>query len=64
MRRTPAGKIETLVQDDRLQWPDTYSFTANALYVATSAIHKTASWNKGVGQPGARFSIFKMAVPR
>ena len=65
MRRTPAGKIETLVQDDRLQWPDTYSFTTDGmLYVATSAIHKTASWNKGVGQPGAKFSIFKMALPK
>ena len=65
MRRTPAGKIETLVQDDRLQWPDTYSFTTDGtLYVATSAIHKTASWNNGVGQPGTKFSIFKMALPK
>ena len=65
VRRTPAGKIETLVQDARLQWPDTYSLTADGtLYVATSGIHKTASWNQGVGQPRAPFRIFKMALPK
>lgn len=64
MRRTPAGKIETLVQDDRLQWPDTYSFADGNLYVANSSIHKTPSWNKGVGQPRPPFRIFKMAMPK
>ncbi len=65
LRRTPAGKIETLVQDDRLQWPDTYSFAADGnLYVTNSAIHKTPTWNKGVGQPRPPFRIFKMALPK
>ncbi|MDO7844914.1 L-dopachrome tautomerase-related protein [Hymenobacter sp. M29] len=65
MRRTPAGKIETLVKDSRLQWPDTYSFGADGmLYVTNSAIHKTPNWNKGVGQPREPFRIFKMALPR
>ncbi|WP_426061385.1 SMP-30/gluconolactonase/LRE family protein [Hymenobacter sp. B1770] len=65
VRRTPDGKIETLVKDPRLQWPDTYSFTADGnLYVANSAIHKMPSWNKGVGQPRPPFRIFKMALPK
>ena len=65
MRRTPAGKIETLVQDDRLQWPDTYSLTADGtLYVTNSSIHKTPNWNKGVGQARPPFRIFKMALPK
>ncbi len=65
LRRTPAGKIETLVQDDRLQWPDTYSFAQDGnLYVTNSAIHKTPNWNKGVGQPRPPFRIFKMALPK
>lgn len=65
LRRTPAGKIETVAQDARLQWPDTYSFAADGnLYVANSAIHKTASWNKGVGQPRQPFRIFKMPMPK
>jgi len=32
LRRTAAGKIETLVQDDRLQWPDTYSLTQDGSF--------------------------------
>ena len=65
LRRTPAGKIETVAKDSRLQWPDTYSFAADGnLYVANSAIHKTATWNKGVGQPRQPFRIFKMAIPK
>jgi sugar lactone lactonase YvrE len=64
LRRTPAGKIETLVQDNRLQWPDTYSIADGNLYVTNSAIHKTPNWNKGVGQPRPPFRIFKMAMPK
>ena len=65
LRRTPVGKIETVAKDSRLQWPDTYSFAADGnLYVANSAIHKTATWNKGVGQPRQPFRIFKMALPK
>ena len=65
LRRTPAGVIETVVQDARLQWPDTYSFTPDGmLYVANSAIHKMPTWNQGVGQPREPFRIFKMALPK
>ena len=65
LRRTPAGKIETVAQDARLQWPDTYSFTPDGmLYVANSAIHKHPGWNRGVGQPRQPFRIFKMALPK
>ena len=65
LRRTPNGKIETLVKDPRLQWPDTYSFgPEGTLYVTNSAIHKTPNWNKGVGQPRQPFRIFKMALPK
>ena len=64
LRRTPAGKIETVVKDARLQWPDTYSFADGNLYVANSAIHKTPSWNQGVGQPRQPFRIFKMPMPK
>ena len=65
LRRTPAGTIETVAKDARLQWPDTYSFAADGnLYVANSAIHKTPTWNQGVGQPRQPFRIFKMALPK
>ncbi|RSK46344.1 SMP-30/gluconolactonase/LRE family protein [Hymenobacter perfusus] len=63
-RRTPAGKIETVVQDPRLEWPDTFAFSGDGktLYVTTSAIHKTPTWNKGIGQQDQPYYIFKMAL--
>jgi sugar lactone lactonase YvrE len=65
VRRTPAGKIEPIVQDKRLQWPDTFSLTADGtLYVTASAIHKTPTWNKGVSQQDQPFRIFKMSIPQ
>lgn len=64
-RRTPAGKIETVVQDSRLEWPDTFAFSADGktLYVTNSAIHKTPTWNKGVGGQDQPYHIFKMPMP-
>ena len=64
LRRTPTGAIETVAKDERLQWPDTYSFADGNLYVVNSAIHKTPNWNKGVGQPRLPFRIFKMPMPK
>ncbi|MCB2376546.1 major royal jelly family protein [Hymenobacter sp. BT635] len=64
-RRTPAGKIELVAQDPRLEWPDTFAFTADGtIYVTASAIHKTPTWNKGVGKQDQPYRIFKMALPK
>ncbi|WP_188556917.1 L-dopachrome tautomerase-related protein [Hymenobacter glacieicola] len=64
-RRTPAGKIELVVQDPRLEWPDSFSLTADGtLYVTNSAIHKTPTWNKGVGKQDQPYHIFKMSLPK
>ena len=65
MRRTPAGKLETIAKEPRLQWPDTYAISANGdLYFTTSAIHKTPTWNKGVGKQDQPYRIFKTALPQ
>jgi sugar lactone lactonase YvrE len=62
-RRTPAGKIELVVQDPRLEWPDTFAFGPEGmLYVTNSAIHKTPTWNKGVGKQDQPYHIFKMKL--
>ena len=64
LRRVPSGKIETLVQDDRLQWPDTCSLTADGtFYVVSSSIQKTLNWTKGVDQPCLPVRILNMALP-
>ncbi|TFZ66852.1 hypothetical protein E4631_07730 [Hymenobacter sp. UV11] len=66
LRRTPDGKIETVVKEARLEWPDTFSWDpdGNNIYFTTSAIHKTPHWNKGVGQPREPFRIYKMALAK
>ena len=65
VRRTPTGQIEPVVQDPRLQWPDTFAFTAdNVLYVTTSGIHKMPTWNKGLGKQDQPYHIFKMKMPQ
>jgi sugar lactone lactonase YvrE len=39
--RTPDGRLNTLVQDERLKWPDTFTMDAQGnLYVTTSRIHQ------------------------
>jgi len=63
VRRTPAGKLETVVKDERLQWPDTYSYTPNGtLYVTTSQIHKMPITNQGVSRQQEPFHLYKLSV--
>ncbi|WP_375418886.1 SMP-30/gluconolactonase/LRE family protein [uncultured Hymenobacter sp.] len=64
VRRSPDGKLTTLVKEDRLLWPDTYAWGAdNTLYVTASAIQNGPTWNKGVGLPGTMYRTFKMKLP-
>lgn len=38
---TPEGRLNTLVQDERLKWPDTFTMDPQGnLYVTTSRIHQ------------------------
>jgi sugar lactone lactonase YvrE len=65
VRRTPDGKIQTIVTESRLQWPDTYAITSkDELFVTTSAIHKVPTWNKGVGKQDQPYRILNMALPQ
>jgi sugar lactone lactonase YvrE len=54
---TPAGKVETVIQDSRLKWPDSFSITAKGdIYVTTSQIHRIAN-------PAGQFGLFTL-VPK
>ncbi|RZK22396.1 MAG: hypothetical protein EOO56_08740 [Hymenobacter sp.] len=66
MRRTPAGKLETVVKEERLQWPDTFAWGPDkqSLYFTVSELDLTPNWNKGVGKPHEPFRIYKMAMPQ
>jgi sugar lactone lactonase YvrE len=64
VRRSPDGKLTTLVKDSRLVWPDTFFFGADdTVYVTASAIQNSPTWNKGVGVPGTVYRAFKMKLP-
>lgn len=65
VRRTPEGKIETVVKDRRLEWPDSFCFLPDGtVYVTASAIHKGATWNKGVARQDMPYRAFKMKLPQ
>ena len=66
LRRTPQGKMETVVKEARLQWPDTFAWSPDKqhLYFTVSELDKTPNWNKGVGMPHEPFRIYRMAMPQ
>lgn len=66
LRRTPDGKLETLVKEERLQWPDTFAWDPDgkSIYFTVSELDKTPNWNKGSGQAHEPFRIYKMALAK
>lgn len=65
VRVTPDQKVETVVTDPRLQWPDSYCFTPDGqLYVTASLIHKMPQWNQGVSKQTTPFRILRMPLPK
>ncbi|RZK87707.1 MAG: hypothetical protein EOO62_38785, partial [Hymenobacter sp.] len=67
LKYNPAdGKVETLVQEARLQWPDTFSWAPDgkSIYFTVSELDKTPNWNKGVAPAHEPFRIYKMALAK
>lgn len=66
LRRTPAGKIETVVREARLEWPDTFAWDPDgkSIYFTVSELDKTPNWNMGVGQAHEPFRIYKLALAK
>jgi hypothetical protein len=60
LRRTPDGKIETLISDDRLQWPDTFGEGPDgSIYISASHINESPRFNKGFETRKQPFGVFK-----
>jgi sugar lactone lactonase YvrE len=67
LKYNPAdGKVETLVEEKRLQWPDTFSWAPDgkSMYFTVSELDLTPNWNKGVGPAHEPFRIYKMALTK
>lgn len=62
---TPDLKATTLVQDDRLIWPDSYSLSKDGayLYVSCSQIQKTPEHNAGINKRTSPYAIYRIKLP-
>lgn len=59
----PNGSLHTLIRDERLRWPDGFSFGPDGLYVACSALHHVIGRTPGHIRAHAPYSIFRAKLP-
>jgi hypothetical protein len=58
-RRTPEGKIEQVVSDPRLQWPDSFAEGADGrIYISASHINESPTFNKGKSVRKQPYGVF------
>ncbi len=55
-------KMETLVQDNRLLWPDSYAIADGYLYITCSQIHKQPEYNEGVNKRTTPYTVYRMKI--
>ncbi len=62
-RYTPSGKLETLVTDARLLWPDSFAVGRDGfLYITAAQYHRLPKWNGGENKVTLPFWIFKVRL--
>lgn len=60
-RRTPAGKIELVCSDPRIQWPDSFAQGPDGdIYFSCSHIHHAPQYNGGKSARTEPYTIFKV----
>ena len=58
---SPDGRLETLIEDDRLLWPDALSFGESGwLYIAVNQLHRAPMLNGGVDGAVLPFRILRV----
>ena len=56
--------MQTLIVDDRLIWPDSYSVSTDGyLYISCSQIHKQPEYNNGENKRESPYTIYKLKLP-
>ena len=56
-------KVETVVSDPKLQWPDSLSWGPDGmLYVTTSQIHRMPKFNQGKNEQAGPFMVYRLKV--
>lgn len=62
-RYTPSGKLETLVTDPRLLWPDSFAVGPDGyLYVTAAQYHRLPKWNGGENRVTLPFWVFRVKL--
>ncbi|WP_243900165.1 SMP-30/gluconolactonase/LRE family protein [Hymenobacter defluvii] len=62
-RVTPAGHLETVTQDPRLEWPDTFALGPDGyLYLTAAQINLLPKWNNGEDKVQYPFRLYKMKI--
>jgi sugar lactone lactonase YvrE len=60
-RRSAEGKMEKVVTDQRLQWPDTFTEGPDgSIYITASHINESPRFNKGTDARTSPYGVFKI----
>jgi len=62
LRIDPSLKMTTLVEDQRLIWPDSYAIAEGYLYVSCSQIQKQPEYNEGVNKRTSPYTVYRMKL--
>ena len=55
-------KMTTLVEDQRLIWPDSYSIANGMLYISCSQIQKQPEYNNGVNKRTSPYTVYRVKL--
>lgn len=62
-RRTPAGKLETLVQDKRIHWPDSYAIGPDGyLYVTMAQLDRAPRYHDGTDRVVYPYWLYRIKL--
>ncbi|SKB35800.1 Major royal jelly protein [Parapedobacter luteus] len=61
---SPDGRLHTLVQDDRLLWPDSFGIGSDGyLYFSCAQLQRDPQWNNGEDKVEYPYQIYKVKLP-
>jgi sugar lactone lactonase YvrE len=63
-RVTPQGRLETLVHDPRLSWPDTFALGPDGyLYLTATQINRAPKYHRGESKVDYPFRLYRLKLP-
>lgn len=62
LKITPDLKMTTLLEDQRLIWPDSYSIADGYLYISCSQIQKQPEYNNGMNKRTSPYTVYRMKL--